>query len=260
MKQTILIEASHRLGHIVMKRRRLHLNGGASGLQMAMRRPDKSWLSAYVEACENPWDAAHSAAAKLKAELKEQVYAEPGEKAGRFSELTAPDMPMGDSSGMEGFNPNPNPDRSANFGASPFALPGAPGGGNIHGMPGFGSSFVPGIPHSGGFAGFGNMQMPTVPDPLAFLPAQVRGMLGGQAQEKSHSKGRLTCPALYELPGWSELPEALQQMFEVEACQVLAEHSFGLDVDGGLSKLLAAPLSKALRKFLDGAFSASLDK
>jgi hypothetical protein len=132
---------------------------------------------------------------------------------------------------------------------------------NIAGMPGFGSRgalLVPSIPNSGGFSSF--MQagaVPSVPDPLSFLPAQVRDVFkvhsGGSEQ---NGRGRLTCPAMYDLPGWNELPETTQQMFEVEACQVLAEHSLGLGLDGGLSQLLGAKLSHSLRRFLEGAFES----
>src|SRR5208283_3093126 len=80
--------------------------------------------------------------------------------------------------------------------------------------------------------------MPHIPDPMQdLLPPQVRqmmGMIGGASSDGSRRDDRidLAFPALRDLPGWAELPESKQKMFEVEAAQLHASGHFSFDDSG----------------------------
>lgn len=130
--------------------------------------------------------------------------------------------------------------------------------------------------------GHANMPgMPHIPDPMKdLLPPKVRqamgmgGPSGGGASDKA-KKLDLSFPALRELPGWSELPESKQQMFEVEAAQLHNSGHFALDsedafrvpgqsVDSTIQKerALAAltvhpKISAALKRFMLECFEAA---
>jgi hypothetical protein len=100
------------------------------------------------------------------------------------------------------------------------------------------------------------------------------GPSGGGASDKA-KKLDLSFPALRELPGWSELPESKQQMFEVEAAQLHNSGHFALDsedafrvpgqsVDSTIQKerALAAltvhpKISAALKRFMLECFEAA---
>ncbi|MFA6559864.1 MAG: hypothetical protein WCT03_25780, partial [Candidatus Obscuribacterales bacterium] len=102
-------------------------------------------------------------------------------------------------------------------------------------------------PNMGGHSPFniGGMQNPT-----DFLPAHVR-----EALSFGEKSSEVTLPALRQLPAFAALPEATQQMYEVEAVQVLqglmaqvgpAEHSEQSLV--ALTRL--DNVSKRLKRFL----------
>ncbi|MFA7340444.1 MAG: hypothetical protein WC028_26920 [Candidatus Obscuribacterales bacterium] len=263
-----LIEMSHALRHIIMKRSYFLRSARARTLFCREKIAGKSWLEvALIEkpkADVLPWDQAHNLAERFKAELKSDVFVEPAHPAGRHHQLTAPKNPAnllnesehgnGNSGHAFGFDPA----TAAGIGAGMEIFGGSvrrsgPGSGQFGlggvnvGMGVSGFSNIPGLPNIPGMpniAGFQNL--------ADFLPAHVREALSFGDDKKS---SEITLPALRELPAFSELPEATKLMYEVEAVQVLqglmaqvgpSEYSEGSLV--ALTKL--DNVSKRLKRFL----------
>ncbi len=253
-----LIEMSHALRHIIMKRSYFLRSARARALFCLEKIAGKSWLEvALIEKPKTdllPWDQAHNLAERFKAELKKDVFVEPAHPAGRHHQLTAPknsaspfaDSEQGNQShGSLGFDP------AAGTGMDVFGGPvrrSGPGSGQLGfaganvglGM-GPGLTNIPGMPNIAGFR-----------NPADFLPAHVREALSFGDDRKN---SEITLPALRELPAFTELPEAMQHMYEVEAVQVLqglmtqvgpSEHSEQSLV--ALTKL--DNVSKRLKRFL----------
>jgi hypothetical protein len=228
-----LIEMSHGLRHIIMKRSYFLRSARARTLFCREKIAGKSWLE--VALIEKPkadvlsWDQAHNLAERFKAELKSDVFVEPAHEAGRHHQLTAPKSSANLLNGDEHGN--------GNRGHGTFGFDHAAG----TGMDIFGGSNIPGMPSIAGFQ-----------NPADFLPAHVREALSFGDDKKS---SEITLPALRELPAFGELPEATRLMYEVEAVQVLqglmaqvgpSEHSEGSLV--ALTKL--ENVSKRLKRFL----------
>ena len=225
-----MIEMSHQLRHIIMKRSYFLRSTKARTLFCREKIAGKSWLEvALTEKPKTdvlPWDQAHNLAERFKAELKADVFVEPAHEAGRHHQLTAPKNTANlfnddDVSGNRGSSPLDFDPMSAAMGADIFGgsvrRSGSVGG--QFGMPGMGFSgmpSIPGLPNIGGSHSQFNIGGTQKHSPTDFLPAHVREALS--AGEKS---SEITLPALRELPSFGELPEGRRLMYEVEAVQVL---------------------------------------
>lgn len=255
-----MIEMSHQMRHIIMKRSYFLRSARTRTLFCREKIAGKSWLEvALIEKPKTdvlPWDQAHNLAERFKAELKADVFVEPAHPAGRHHQLTAPkDMasPFADSErgngnrghGSFGFDPMAGMEmfggsvRRSGPGSGQFGI-----GGTSMGM-GSGFSNIPGMPNIPGLPNIGGFQ-----NPADFLPAHVR-----EALSFGEKSSEITLPALRELPAFGELPEATKLMYEVEAVQVLqslmaqvgpSEHSEQSLV--ALTKL--DNVSKRLKRFL----------
>ena len=259
-----LIEMSHALRHIIMKRSYFLRSARARTLFCREKIAGKSWLEvALIEkpkADVLPWDQAHNLAERFKAELKSDVFVEPAHPAGRHHQLTAPKNPANllndgehgnsNSGHAFGFDPAAGAGISAGTGMEMF------GGSVRRSGPGGGQFGIGGVNVGMGVSGFSNIPgMPNIAgfqNPADFLPAHVREALSFGDDKKS---SEITLPALRELPAFSELPEATKLMYEVEAVQVLqslmaqvgpSEYSEGSLV--ALTKL--DNVSKRLKRFL----------
>lgn len=227
---SFLIEMSHAMRHIIMKRSYFLRSTRARTLFCREQIAGKSWLEvSLVEKPKNdvlPWDQAHNLAERFKSELKADVFIEPAHEVGRHHQLTAAKdfaSPFADSEHSNGgaFNFDP---MAGIFGGS--VRRSGPGGGqfDIAGMGVSGMSGVPGMPNIPGLPNIGGANSPfniggmQNQNPTDFLPAHVREALSFGADKKN---SEITLPALRELPAFCELPEAIRNMFEVEAVQVL---------------------------------------
>lgn len=274
-----LIEMSHQLRHIIMKR--AYFLRGARARTMFCREKiaGKSWLEVTLAEKGAPplciWDAAHMLADKVRAELKADVFVEPAEKPGRHHHLITPKSNSSDSFGSHSPTPQKTDPFSSSMGISGMSGFGRQHGGGSPGMSSFGApsfgmpSFgLPNIPGLNNIPGLKNVAgMPSVspfgmngPNSNDFLPAQVREALSfGESQPDE----QFALPALRELPAFGRLPETTQYMFEVEALQILRESSvtagdimpaFDVGVSGiaELSRLRNAPgVSRRLKAFLE---------
>jgi len=258
---SFLIEMSHQHRHIVMRRAYFLRSTRARTMFCREKIAGKSWLEvALAEKAKVdslPWDQAHSLADRLRAELKTDMFVEPASESGRHHQLTAPVEaadPFDAAKQFAGGNQN------SQFGIDPMAgLFGGGGSGrgssagafgvmpNMPGMPN-----IPGMPNLGGTFNFGGGQSPT-----DFLPAHVKEALSfGESKSKE-----IILPSLRQLPAFNELPEALRNMFEVEAVQALREltSQFGVsEHSGDLISLSQLPnVSKRLKQFLSQALTAA---
>jgi hypothetical protein len=233
-----LLEMSHQLRHLIMKRGLLLRSSRARTLSCMSKGGSKAWLEAKLipgsgESTAENWDKAHWLADKFKRELHSDVYVEPACESGRFKEMTSPPSTPGFDS-HDDYLPN-GPDVRFGLGAGMHPSLGA----GAHGA--FGGDFGPG--HNSGHAapfglGMGNLGMPGmphIPDPMKdFLPPQVRQLMGVGLSSESDQKQQvdLTFPALRELPGWTHLPTSKQKMFEVEAAQLHHSGHFPRVIEG----------------------------
>jgi hypothetical protein len=278
-----LFEMPHSLSHLIMKRGHMLRGRRTRTLCCLGKGAEKSWLEAKLivspgDSIEETWDRAHDLAARFRRELHSDVYVEPAGEHGRFKDMTTPMLPP------DLVNPEDYLHGSSGIGSGIGAFMGqsvAPGLASAFGRvigghnPGLGNPFAMGL---GGntFPG-----MPHIPDPMKdILPPQVRQAMGmgsspGGATDKA-KKLDLSFPALRELPGWSDLPEAKQKMYEVEAAQLnnTGQLSLGgqqnigipsLPVDANfnseraLTSLTNHPkISGALKHLLLGRFEAAL--
>ncbi|MBA4027084.1 MAG: hypothetical protein C0473_02465 [Cyanobacteria bacterium DS3.002] len=233
-----MIEMSHQLRHIIMKRSYFLRSTKARTLFCREKIAGKSWLEvALTEKPKTdvlPWDQAHNLAERFKAELKADVFVEPAHEAGRHHQLTAPknsanlfnddDVSGNRGHGAFGFDPMTT---AAGAGMEMFGgsvRRSGPGSGQFGIAPtntGMGLGIdvpnIPGMPNIGGsnspFNIGGRNQ-----NPADFLPAHVREALSFGDDKKN---SEITLPALRELPAFGELPKATGLMYEVEAVQVL---------------------------------------
>ena len=227
-----MIEMSHQLRHIIMKRSYFLRSTKARTLFCREKIAGKSWLEvALTEKPKTdvlPWDQAHNLAERFKAELKADVFVEPAHEAGRHHQLTAPKNSPNlfnddDVSGHRGSSPLDFDPMSAAMGADIFGSSvrrSGPVGGQF-GMPGMGFSGmpnIPGLPNIGGSHSQFNFGGTQKHSPTDFLPAHVREALSVGGDKKT---SEITLPALRELPSFCELPEGTRLMYEVEAVQVL---------------------------------------
>jgi len=231
------IELDHHLRQIVMKRGHLIRGQRTRTVFATISRGPKSWLEARLipnpgdEAISN-WTKAHELASKINAELRTDVYVEPASKHGRFNSI-------GTSDQSDTAPPMPEP--------SSFSTGASMGMGFGHGAVrtpfDFGASDM----------GLTGVRGYNVPDPMA----QINAMLSPQTQQ-ANSKGLLKCHALYDLPGWFDLPANKQKMFESEAAQLVHE---GLSLGAEIPQLVAAlsaiemlklqpTISRSLKQFL----------
>lgn len=235
------IEMSHPLRHIIMKRSYFLRSTKARTLFCREQIASKSWLEVTLaEKPKNdvlPWDQAHNLAARIKAELKADVFVEPAHSGGRHHMLTA----INTDSPFAGSVQNDQSGSAINFDprASVF-------GGSVRmSGPTFGSQF--------GMTGMGITGMPTTgvsglssPD---FLPAHAK-----EALSLGEKGSEMVLPSLRVLPAFIELPEATKNMYEVEALQVLRGDMAHVGVpehEHDLGALLQLPnVSKHLRRFL----------
>lgn len=215
-----------------------------------------SWLQAAVvpnpgESKEDTWDKAHQLAALFERELRHDVYVEPGSKAGRYQSTVNPE-----SSPDAEAEPRATPN---SFAHSPFD-PGPNISTGLSGLNGFGGTGISQI----GFGPAHGMAGGRMPDPMAnqfsAAPGKIEDLIGDQAKPKQLE---VTCPALYELPGWSELKKTKQQMFETEAAQLIKK---GLSIEdlesippserSTLELVRLQPdASKSLKRFLNDALA-----
>lgn len=252
----LLIELPSMLSHIVTKRGRVLRDGGSSGVSTLLKEKSKAWVATSVAATtkKQPWDEAHEVAAKLKKEFGSAVYVEPDGTAGRFQELTSPGTSL-DFDSKEGADPF----AGRPFGQQQFGQGQNQNIGGFAGLVNIGCRASRGQP--GGLGGFDSMMgMPSIPSPTDFLPKQVCDLMGAKSTDGKAGKPKLSFPALRSAPGFSELPEAPQQMFEVEAAQLMNngyQSQTGLDVVDDYSAIVVLALqngiSKALKKFVEQA-------
>ena len=274
-KSQLLIELPSMLSHIVTKRGRVLRDGGSSGVSTLIKDTSKAWVATSVpsSAKKLPWDEAHEVAAKLKKEFGSAVYVEPEALAGRFHQLTSPSPEQPDEFGTHQ-NPlvaatSPGP---TGFGTGatgfegmfthnfdPMAISGVSQRGNSRGSTSFGPGASLGLGSSlDPLAGHMHLG-PHIPSAADFLPKEVAQMLG---QTEAPAQASLEFAPLHFAEGFSELPEATQKMFEVEAAQLMTSaQSVGINIIDDYSALVALALqpdiSKALRKFLEHATAGS---
>lgn len=246
-----MIEMSHALRHIIMKRSYFLRSTRSRTLVCREQIAGKAWLE--VSLAKKPkndvllWDHAHHLAERFKAELKADVFVEPAQVGGRHHKLTAIDTESpsvsneltGQSSPARAFGFDP---QSEVFGRSVRVS--GPGFGRQFGMLGLGANNVTGngmpgsiLPGSSGM------------DSMDFLPAHVKEALSSESE--------MVLPSLRQLPAFLELPEATKNMYEVEALQVLRavlDQPGASEHEHGLVALLQLPnVSKHLRRFLEQA-------
>ncbi|MBS1994643.1 MAG: hypothetical protein JSS83_29225 [Cyanobacteria bacterium SZAS LIN-3] len=286
-----LIEMPHSLRHLIMKRGQMLRSGRTRTMFCLGKGGPKSWLQAKLipnagESTEENWDKAHEVAARFKRELHSDVYVEPANEFGRFKEMTAPPLPpemdSADTFGMPNFGVDGGRTAPSDpFGS--FGVGGPSGFDPFGGMPrghSFGGAF--------GAVGFGGGHMnipgmPQLPDPMRdILPPQVRQAMGmgqptGDSSEKAKRK-ELAFPPLRDLPGFSDLPETKQKMFEVEAAQLQGDETApalpaelelpiptmnmteSIDAERTLAALSVHPkISAALKRFLLESFEAATE-
>lgn len=295
-----LLEMPHTIRHLIMKRGQM-LRSGKTRTLMCVGKGDKhSWLEAklipsFGEHADENWNKAHELAERFKRELHTDVYVEPAGEKGRFKELTAPaedDFGMGADFLNQDVGTDHDFGMGVNIGGSvmpglgdPFGSSMDMGFGRLPGRSGGGGAGMFGMGPSGfgmGGSGMPNIPgMPHIPDPMKdLLPASVRQAMGMETKDsaKKKKKATLSFPALRALPGWSELSENKQKMFEVEAAQlqppVVDAMPFGPEVNmpemaGALAdttvedeKALATlsvnpKISAALKRFLLENFEAA---
>jgi hypothetical protein len=253
---SFLVEMSHPLRHIIMKRSYFLRSTRARTLFCLEQIAGKSWLEvSLAEKPKNdvlPWDQAHNLAARFKAELKADVFVEPAHEEGRHHKLTALDTASPLTDDAHAHEPH-----GRALGLDPRA--GVFGGSLRMSGPGFGSQFgMSGF----GMTGFGAGGVPGIADVPGmpsddFLPAHVR-----EALSFGEKSGEMILTALRLLPAFGKLPEATQNMFEVEATQLLqamtATAQLGAaEQELGLVALLQHPgTSKHLSRFLAEALPA----
>lgn len=262
-----LIEMSHQLRHIIMKRSYFLRSTRARTLFCLEKIAGKSWLEvALIEkpkADVLPWDQAHNVAEHFKAELKDDVFVEPANKAGRHHQLTAPQNSTDPLSGPKRSDSNRGigafdfDPMAGMFGSSARRNRSANDQFGIGIMSNSGIPSIPGLPNVGGHSPFNAYGLQNQ-DSADFLPAHVREVLS--FGEKS---SEITLPPLRDLPIFAALPETTKQMYEVEAVQVLqglmaqvgpAEHS-----EQSLFALVKLDsVSKHLKRFLVEALPASV--
>jgi hypothetical protein len=252
-----LLEMPHQLRHIIMKRSHMLRACRTRTLFNMGKGGPKSWLQAKLipapgESTLESWDKAHELAEKFKRELHQDVFVEPGSRAGRFHSMIEPEA-----------RDNQDQNRTDH----PF-LPDDPiahtgfAHGPLTGVTGIGGGFGMGSNRSSmGFgAGMGvDIHMPgAMGHQNSGLPPEVEALM---ANRPATNKSEFTCPAVRELSGWSELPQSRQQMFETEAAQLI-KNGLSLDTSGDLPHLerstlalvrLQPNVSKMLKHFLDEA-------
>jgi hypothetical protein len=216
-----LMEMPHSLRHMIMRRGLMLRSGRTRTLFVLGTGGQKSWLQATLipspaESTEESWDKAHELAGRFRCELLQDVFVEPASKAGRYQSLMQ--QPELEGAGVNPHIASParmpyEPNRLAGVGPSP--------------QPGMGSEFAIGPTRNP--VGFGGgMSIPgldlRLPSPVSYqkngLPPDVEAFLSNVPSAKN---AQLTCPLLYDLPGWSKLPESRQQMFETEAAQLIKQ-------------------------------------
>lgn len=251
---SFLIEMSHPLRHIIMKRSYFLRSTRARTLFCLEQIAGKSWLEvSLAEKPKNdvlPWDQAHNLAARFKAELKADVFVEPAQEEGRHHKLTVSDTADPFANDANAHEPH--------GGAFAFDPKARVFGGSVRASgPGFGSQFgMSGF----GMTGFGAGGVPGIADVPGmpsddFLPAHVR-----EALSFCEKSGEMVLAALRLLSAFGKLPEATQNMYEVEATQLLLAMTAQLgaaEQELGLVALLQHPgTSKHLSRFLAEALPA----
>lgn len=251
---SFLLEMSQPLRHIIMKRSYFLRSTKARTLFCREQIASKSWLEvALAEKPHSdvlPWDQAHNLAARIKAELKADVFVEPAHEEGRHHKLIAPDAASPFANDAHAHEPY---GRAVAF--DPRA--GVFGGSIRVSGPGFGSQF--GISGSG-MTGFGAGGVPGIAEIPGlpsddFLPAHVR-----EALSLGEKSGEMIQASLRKLPAFGTLPKATQNMYEVEAMQLLKSRTAELGAaehELGIVALLQHPgTSKHLGRFLAEALPA----
>lgn len=248
-KPSFLIEMSHQLRHIIMKRSYFLRSTRTSKLLCREKIAGKSWLEvAVVE------------------KLKTDVFVEPAQEPGRYHQLTAVNDRVNAFAGAEpgnggGFDYDP---LAGLFGGSVRRGGPAEGQFGMPGISGLGTASMPGMPNMPNIPGMPNIGGANSPfniggmqNPADFLPAHVR-----EALSLGEKSSEIILPALRGLPAFCKLPEATGLMYEVEAVQVLqsltglvepCEHSEQSLV--ALTKL--DNVSKRLKRFLAEAVIAA---
>jgi hypothetical protein len=282
-----LLETSHQLRSLMMKRGLTLRTIRARTLGVLSKGGPKSWVEMKLvaeagESVGETWDKAHQLAGKIKRELHSDVYVESASQHGRFKEMTSPALPSELESPEDFLSSGPNLEFGLWAGPRGAGMDMGPGMGGASLAPGmqgaFGNAF--GMGHSSGRGnpfGMGNMNnlhgmLPNIPDPLKdLLPEQVRQVMGATAGAgKKEKRVDLSFPALRNLPGWADLSENKQKMFEVEAAQ-LAKNGLAIEAvagDSGLPQMETSALelvrlqpnvSKMLRHFLEGSATPAAD-
>ncbi len=251
-----LLELPHAIRLIVMKRGHLLRSVKTRGLVALLKDGQNSWLQARIKlaADENQketWDFAHELSRLIKLELNQEIYVEPASKAGQYHKLTHAD----DSSAS-----HPGPDSQQSGRPAPFESF-ASGPNFSTAVSGLGATLNgPGLsPFALSQSNRSAIQSPH----LAIMPKLPTEQLHDTA--KSDKIG-VDCPALHDLPGWSDLTPIKQRMFETEAAQLIknglavspdmsgSEHStlLLLRFQPTTSRALKAFLAKALQPVSPG--------
>ena len=238
---SFLIEMSHALRHIIMKRSYFLRSTKARTLFCREQIASKSWLEVTLaEKPKNdvlPWDQAHNLAARIKAELKADVFVEPAHPGIRYHTFTAIDT----GSPFAGSEQNDQSAHAISFDPRASVFGGAvrmsgPSFGSQFGMTGMGITGMP-------MAGVSGLNSPD------FLPAHAK-----EALSLGEKGSEMVLPSLRVLPAFIELSEATKNMYEVEALQVLRGDMAHVGVpehEHDLGALLQLPnVSKHLRRFL----------
>lgn len=251
---SFLIEMSHPLRQIIMKRSYFLRSTRACTLFCREQIAGKSWLEISLAGKPKtdvlPWDQAHNLAERFKAELKADVFVEPAQREGRHQKLTASDTASSFANDAHTHEPHGRAfaldHNSEVFGGSVRVS--GPGFGSQFGMSGLGlTGFGVGDQH--GISDFSGMASND------FLPASVK-----EALSFGEKPGEMALAALRELPAFGKVPEATRNMYEVEARQLLqgmtaqleaAEHELSL-----LSLLQHPGTSKHLSRLLAEALPA----
>src|ERR1700678_4012028 len=87
-----LLEMNHPLRQLMMKRGLMLRGSRARTLGVLNKGGQKSWVEVKLiaeagESADESWDKAHELAGKFKRELQNDVYVEPGSRAGRYHSL-----------------------------------------------------------------------------------------------------------------------------------------------------------------------------
>lgn len=249
-----LLEFPHPLRLMVMRRGHLLRTIKTRGLVTLLKVGSSSWLLVRIKLAadqnqKETWDFAHELSRLVKLELNQEIYVEPASKIGQYHKLT-----HSANSGVA----YPGPDshlvsRRAQF--ESFAS---------------GPNFSTAVSGSGATLNSPALSLPslnqsnnsTVHCPhLATMPKLPAEQLQNMAKT---DKIGVDCPALHDLPGWSDLTPVKQRMFETEAAQLIknglavspdmsgSEHStiLLLRFQPTASKALKAFLAKALQPVL----------